>query len=130
MKKLIFLALGSFSFIMGFIGIFLPLIPTTPFFLLTAFCYLRSSEKLYNWLINHKVYGIYVKNYLEHRAITKKAKITSLFMLWFTMGLNIIIFVKPMALKFLLFFIASAVTYHILNLKTLSNKNAWFFRHF
>lgn len=124
MKKLIFLALGSFSFVMGFIGIFLPLIPTTPFFLLSAFCYVRSSEKLYNWLMNHKIYGIYVKNYLEHKSITKKAKISSLSMLWFTMGLNIFIFVKPMTLKFLLLFIACAVTYHILSLKTLSNKNA------
>lgn len=124
MKKLIFLALGSFSFIMGFIGIFLPLIPTTPFFLLSAFCYARSSEKLYNWLMNHKVYGIYVKNYLGHKSITKKAKISSLSILWFTMDLNIFIFVEVLALKFFLLFIACAVTYHILSLKTLSNKNA------
>lgn len=118
MKKLIFLVIGSFSFVLGFIGIFLPLIPTTPFFLLTAFCYVRSSRRLYLWLMNHKVYGVYVKNYLEHKAITKKAKITSLSMLWFTMGLNIFIFVKPLGLKFLLLFIACAVSYHILNLKT------------
>ena len=63
--KFILMIVGLISLIMGFIGIYLPLLPTTPFLLLPAYCFLRSSKRLYNWLINHKVFGRYIRDFLE-----------------------------------------------------------------
>ena len=63
--KFILMIVGLISLIMGFIGIYLPLLPTTPFLLLAAYCFLCSPKRLYNWLINYKVFGRYIRDFLE-----------------------------------------------------------------
>ena len=74
----IFLILcGCLAVVLGILGIFLPLLPTTPFLLLAAACFFRSSPRLYNWLISHKRMGPYIRNFREHRAIPLKAKVIS-----------------------------------------------------
>lgn len=55
LKKYLLIIMGTISLILGTVGIFIPILPTTPFLLLASYCYIRSSKKLYNWLINHKV---------------------------------------------------------------------------
>ena len=60
---------GSFFFELGIIGIVIPLLPTTPFLLLAAACYSRSSKKFYNWLLNNKWFGPYITNYLDGKGI-------------------------------------------------------------
>ena len=77
MLKLFFILIGSLFLGLGFIGIIVPGLPATPFFLLSAGCYVRSSNRLYNWLINHKIFGRYIKTFREHRALTKHTKIVS-----------------------------------------------------
>ena len=74
-KKGILVASGTFFLVLGIIGIFIPLLPTTPFLLLAAACYIRGSKKFYYWLIKNKWFGKYIKNYQEGRGVPLKVKI-------------------------------------------------------
>ncbi|WP_373830933.1 YbaN family protein, partial [Bacteroides heparinolyticus] len=80
--KTAYIILGTISLVLGFIGIFLPLLPTTPFLLLTAALYFRGSPRLYQWLLNHKYLGTYIRNFRENKAIPLRAKIYSLLLMW------------------------------------------------
>ena len=75
LKKLIYLLVGLIAFILGAIGIFLPLLPTTPLFLLTSFCLLKSNDKLNKKFIQTKMYEKYVKSFVEKGGMTLKAKL-------------------------------------------------------
>lgn len=120
--KLLYAILGTVSLCLGILGIFLPLLPTTPFLLLTAALYFRSSPKLYNWLIRHKYFGSYIRNFREHKAMPLKAKILSITLLWITM-LNCVFFVVSYPwLRIILLLIAVGTTYYILSFKTLKSK--------
>ena len=74
-KKLIYLLVGLIAFILGAIGIFLPLLPTTPLFLLTSFCLLKSSDRLNEKFMKTKMYEKYVKSFKEQGGMTLKAKL-------------------------------------------------------
>jgi len=104
---------------LGVIGIFLPLLPTTPFLLLSATLYVRSSEKLYNWLINQKHLGTYIRNFREHHAIPLRAKIISVSMVWITLIYCSITISEQIWIKALFILLATAITCHILSYKTL-----------
>ena len=110
--------MGTISLILGTVGIFIPILPTTPFLLLASYCYIRSSKKLYNWLINHKVFGKYIYNYLVHKSVKKSAKITALTLLWLSLGVTIYL-MKNFYISFILILIGTAVSIHIISLKTL-----------
>lgn len=112
------IAVGWVSIILGVIGIFLPLLPTTPFLLLAAGCFARSSERFHNWLLSHKYLGPYIHMYLDGKGIPLKAKYYIISVLWFTMGISIYI-VTPIPLKVLLVVIASCVTIYLLRIPTL-----------
>ena len=79
--KIILISVGSLSVLLGILGIFLPLLPTTPFLLLAALCYSRSSERFYQWLVTNRWFGEYIRNYREGRGITSKHKISILCLL-------------------------------------------------
>jgi uncharacterized membrane protein YbaN (DUF454 family) len=121
-KRVLLIIIGSISLVLGVIGILIPVLPTTPFLLLSSFCYLRSSEKLYNWLINHRVFGPYIYNYLTYKAIPKKTKIGAIIFLWCSLILSSII-ISSLHIKIFLFLIGIAVSLHIITLKTLSQEN-------
>lgn len=117
--KTICTIIGTISLVIGIIGIFLPLLPTTPFLLLTAALYFRGSPRLYQWLLNHKYFGTYIRNYRENKAIPLQAKVISLSLMW---GATIycILFLLPWIwVKVLMCLISVGVTYHILSFKTL-----------
>jgi len=118
-KKYLLILVGIISVALGVLGIFLPLLPTTPFLLFAAFCFVKSSKKFYYWLINHRILGIYIKNYIHHRAITQKSRIISISLLWITILSSAIFFVNVVWVKVLLICIALAVSYHLISLKTL-----------
>ncbi len=119
MKKYLFIFIGIISLVLGFLGIFVPLLPTTPFLLLSAMLFARSSKKLYNWLIKHKVFGNYVRSFIEEKSIPLKVKISSTFLLWVTILFSIFFVVEDKIwLQVLLFAIATGVTIHILHYKT------------
>jgi uncharacterized protein len=75
MKRHGFLALGCLMVAVGFIGAFLPVLPTTPFLILAAACFARSSPKLERWLLNHPRFGPVLRSWREHGAIPRKAKV-------------------------------------------------------
>ena len=81
-RKGLYFIFGTVFLVFGGVGIFLPILPTTPFLLLTAACYLKSSKRMNNWLLNHKLFGQYIKNYLEGKGISLRAKVISLAFLW------------------------------------------------
>ena len=80
--RLLFVFIGSIFVGLAVIGIFLPGLPTTPFLILAAYFYIRSSNKLYNWLINNKILGIYIRGYLSGKGMPLRAKIISLILMW------------------------------------------------
>ena len=100
------------------LGMFLPVLPTTPFLLLAAWLFLKTNSGWRDWLLNHPTFGPYIQNYLVHHAIPLRAKIISISTLWATILLSAYI-VNPIWLKILLIFIAICVTIHILLFKTL-----------
>ena len=115
-------AVGILAIIVGTIGIFVPLLPTTPFLLLAAACFIRSSDRLYAWLIHHRWFGSYIRNYREHHAITLSAKIVSLTLLWSMIGYSAVFVAHAWWLRALLGIIAVGVTIHLLQLKTLTRE--------
>ncbi len=117
--KYVLTALGLVALGLGILGIFLPVLPTTPFLLLAAALFLRSSRSLYDWLLNHPKLGPYISNFMVHKSIPLKIKIISVSMVWITI-LNCAVFVAE-HWAFRLFFIALAVgiTAHILSYKTM-----------
>ena len=115
-------AAGIIALGMGTIGVFVPLLPTTPFLLLAAACFIRSSDRLYSWLIHHRWFGSYIRNYREHRAITLRAKVLSLSLLWGVIGYSAIFVPHSWWLRVLLAGVAIGVTIHLLHLKTLTRE--------
>ncbi|MFO7736668.1 MAG: YbaN family protein [bacterium] len=116
--KYLLITAGIISLILGTIGVFLPLLPTTPFLLLSAACFIRSSEKLYNWLIDHKLFGRYIENYIKHRAVSIKLKVCTIALLWATISISILS-IDIIWVRILLVIIALGVTTHLLMLKTM-----------
>jgi hypothetical protein len=110
---------GNFFLALGILGILFPLLPTTPFLLLAAACYFRSSEKFYNRLINNKWLGNYIKNYREKKSIPLKIKVLTLSFLWLTIGYSVLFVVNIFLLRFILILIAIGVSIHVLSIRTL-----------
>lgn len=117
--KILFKIIGLLSLALGILGIFLPLLPTTPFLLLSATLFAKSSDKLYHWLMNHKYMGPYIRNFREHKSIPLTAKIISVGLIWITISYSALFVVPLLWVKILLFAIALGVTIHILSYKTL-----------
>lgn len=116
--KYFYISLGFVSLILGIIGMFLPILPTTPFLLLTAWSWLKSSDKLYEKLMAHPRLGEYIRDFQINKCIPLKTKIISVSMLWITILLSIIYATDMLWLRILLFIIASGVSVHILSFKT------------
>ncbi len=117
--KMLFIIIGVVSLVLGVAGIFLPILPTTPFLLLSATLFMHSSPKLYDRLIHHKYLGEYIRNYRENKTMPRKAKISALVMLWVTMSLSIFCVVAHnIYIQVLLFIIAVAVSWHIVSMKS------------
>ncbi|NOR61370.1 MAG: DUF454 family protein [Rhodobacteraceae bacterium] len=75
MARILWLILGGSSLALGTLGIFLPLLPTVPFYLLAAFGFSKSSTKMHNWMLNHKVFGPDIRNWNNNRVIHRRAKL-------------------------------------------------------
>ncbi|MCU0237071.1 MAG: YbaN family protein, partial [Acidobacteria bacterium] len=118
-KKSLLAFCGVVAVTLGAIGIFLPLLPTTPFLLLAAACFLRSSQRLYNWLINHKWFGHYIKQYREHGAISRQTKLATLVLLWGTLAFSGLVAIDSVWGRILLLAVGIGVTLHVLAMKTL-----------
>jgi uncharacterized membrane protein YbaN (DUF454 family) len=77
-KRLTLILIGFISLALGALGIFVPLLPTTPFLLLSAFAFANSSERMHQWLLDHNLFGPLIDNWRQHRAISRRAKVVSI----------------------------------------------------
>ena len=121
--RIFFIIVGSVSLVLGILGMFLPLLPTTPFLLLSAAAWVKASPSLYEWLINHRVLGEYIRNFREHRAIPLRVKIISVSLVWLTIGYCIFAVVDEWWwAQVLMTLLATAISWHILSFATLKKK--------
>lgn len=120
-RKIALVTAGTIAVVLGCVGIIIPVLPTTPFLILACFCYMRSSEKLYNKLMNHKVFGTYIYNYVTYRSITKKTKILSIILLWSGLILSILL-IAHLHIRLVLLAVGIGVTVHLLHLRTMPTK--------
>jgi uncharacterized membrane protein YbaN (DUF454 family) len=116
-KRRLLIGAGTLCTGLGIIGIFIPILPTTPFLLLAAACYMRSSERFYQGLINNGIFGAYVRNYIEGRGIPIRIKVFTILLLWLTIGLSITFGVQNTIIRIVLICIAIGVTAHIVLIK-------------
>ena len=114
MKQKLLFVLGSFFVGLGILGIFLPLLPTTPFLLLAAACYIRSSRKFYTWLTGNRWFGVYIRHYQSGKGIPLKVKLFSIGLLWITIGISIAFITHLLAVRLILAAVALGVTVHII----------------
>ena len=88
-KRAILIAAGSASLALAVLGLFLPLLPTTPFLLLASACYVRSSERLHGWLMGNRVLGGYIRNFKERRGLPVRAKVATVVLIWLPLAYSI-----------------------------------------
>ena len=116
-KSRLFIAAGSISLGIGIVGIVVPLLPTTPFLLLTAYCYGRGSRRPQNRLLSNKLVRSYLRNYLEGKAMSLKAKIWSISVLWVVIGCTAAFVTDSLIIRIVLLAVGSGVTVHVALLK-------------
>ena len=112
--RVLLITAGSLCVALAVLGIFLPVLPTTPFLLLAAFCYARGSERFHHWLLNNRCFGAYIRNYREGRGMPLRHKILTLALLWLTIGLTALRVVPHWWGRLLLLVVAIGVTVHVL----------------
>ncbi len=116
--QVVLIVSGTFFVALGVLGIFVPVLPTTPFLLLAAFCYARSSERFLHWLLTNRWFGAYIKNYREGRGIPLREKLLTIVALWLSIGFSALYVVESWWGKLLLVAVAVGVTAHLLRIKT------------
>lgn len=121
-KRLALIALGYFFLGLAILGVFLPILPTTPFLILSAGCFMRSSKRLHDKLLDNKYFGEYLKNWYENGSIPKKAKVVAVISMAITFGSSIYV-VPYMMARVLLVLIALCVGAYILTRPTAIMKN-------
>jgi hypothetical protein len=121
--KYFLLAVGWLSLVLGVLGIFLPVLPTTPFLLLTAACFSKGSPRAHQWLINHRWFGQTIRYYQSGHGIPLRIKIKAILTLWITISISAYFFIAIVAVKILLLLIASCVTAYLLWLPTLDESS-------
>jgi len=118
LRKAIFTVAGTISLGLGAVGMFLPVLPTTPFLLLSAACYYKGSERMHRWLLNNKLFGSYIRNYKEGKGISQAGKALTISVLWTAISFSALLMVNNYIVQIVLFAIAIAVTIHIITLPT------------
>lgn len=113
-KRIVYILLGTICLIIGAIGIVVPLLPTTPLWLLTCWFYFRGSRRLYNRVMNNHYFGYYVKGFLVDKAIPLHSKIISVSIMWVSCIGTVLFLTFPIWAKVILILITSGVTIHIL----------------
>jgi len=117
--KWLLIIVGLVSTGLGIIGIFVPLLPTTPFLLLAAACFARSSERFHSWLVNHNQLGPMIRGYLDGSGIPLRAKCIAIALVWLTLPPSALLLVPPVWAKTLLVLLAISITWYLLRLPTL-----------
>ena len=122
MKRRLLLIAGTLFTAIGIIGIFVPILPTTPFLLLAAACYIRSSQRFYDWLLNNRFFGVYLKNYIEGKGMPRGVKVFTVILLWTTIALSMWLAAQGVVVRAILALVAIGVTTHIILIKTIKGE--------
>jgi uncharacterized membrane protein YbaN (DUF454 family) len=111
-------AAGTVFLALGIVGIPVPILPTTPFLLLAAACYLRGSSRMHTWLLTNRYFGNYLNDYRLGRGMPVKVKAATLALLWTFIGASMLIAVSDTVVRIILLAVATGVTVHILTIRT------------
>jgi len=118
LRRVLLVAGGTLCVALALLGMFVPVLPTTPLLLLAAVCYARSSQRFYTWLMTNRWFGEYIRNYREGRGIPRRQKVLTILLLWLTIGYAAWSVMPRWWAAMILFGIAAAVTVHLLKIKT------------
>lgn len=117
-RKAFLIFAGTVCVGLGVLGMFLPLMPTTVFLLMAAYCYSKSSEKFHTWLLNNRLFGKYITNYKSGKGISLRQKASTIVTLWLSIGFSIWMLYGRFWLTLLMLAIAVGVTIHLVMIKT------------
>ena len=117
-RKALLIFLGTVCVGLGVLGMFLPLLPTTVFLLMAAYCYSHSSERFHTWLINNRWFGGYIRNYKTGKGISMRQKVSTISVLWASIGFSIWAIDASIWIDLLLLAIAVGVTIHLVLIRT------------
>ncbi len=115
--RLLLVVAGTLALVTGVVGIFVPLLPTTPLLVLAAALYMRSSDRLYGWLVTNRVTGRYISNYRERRGMSPRHKALTLALLWASLGSSAAFATHSTPIRLVLAAVGVAVTVHVLLLR-------------
>jgi uncharacterized membrane protein YbaN (DUF454 family) len=121
-RKAVLIFFGTICVGLGVLGMFLPLMPTTVFLLLAAYCYSKSSEKFHTWLLSNRLFGKYISNYKAGNGISLRQKWTTTIFLWASIGFSIWMIGAAFWVTLLLLAIAIGVTVHLFMIKTFRSR--------
>jgi uncharacterized protein len=117
-RRGVYFSIGALSVVLGVIGIFVPLWPTTCFLLLAGWCFARSSARAERWLHENRLFGRYLSDYRERGIISSRARVTSVVTLWVFIGISAFFLASRLWAVALLLVVAGAVTAHLYSLPT------------
>lgn len=116
-SRVLWIGAGTLCVALGLVGILIPVLPTTPFLLLAAVCYGRSSPRFLHWLLTNRWFGAYIRNYREGRGLPRREKWLTILALWLTIGVSALYLVSQWWLRLALIAIALGVTIHLTRIK-------------
>ena len=119
MMRGVYIVVGTIALVIGAIGLFLPVIPTTPLVILAAACYYRGSDRLHNWILSSRWFGETVKNYQEGRGLTRDTKVRAISMMWAMILISAWFFVSNLFVRVAIICVAIGVTVYLVSLPTL-----------
>lgn len=117
-RRSIYVTLGTVFLLLGALGLFLPLLPTTPFWLLTCWFYLRGSDRLYARVMRNPCFGGYVRGFMEEKAIPLRGKVVTVVVMWVSAFSTLFFLQAHWVIDFLIFMVAIGVTYYVLSFPT------------
>ena len=125
-KRLIFLILGCVCLGLGTIGIFIPILPTVPFYLATVFCFSQSSQKLHDWFIGTKLYKKHLQSFVEKKGMLLKTKLSIMITVTLLMGFGFFMMAKkeiwiPCIILTIVWI--CHILYFVFGVRTIKNKN-------
>lgn len=118
LARYLLLACGWAALGLGAIGLFIPILPTAPFVLLAAACFMRSSERLHAWVVEHPTFGIHVRDYLAGKGLQRRSKVLALVTLWASVLMSTALFVSLLLVDIVLVCTAATVSIYIVRLPT------------
>lgn len=118
MKKGIYVVLGTLALVIGFVGLFLPVIPTTPLVLVAAACYMRGSKRLHGWLLESKWFGETIRTYQAGQGLRKATKIRAISLMWLVITISAVFFVESLPVRLVMLGSALWATRYLYRLPT------------